>query len=228
MTVHVLVVEDEALTAEAHAAYTDRVPGFRAVGIARSAREAQRLLESQDIDLVLLDMHLPDGHGLELLRAIRASGRRCDVIAVTASRDSEVVRETLSHGAVGYLIKPFGFAAFRDRLVQYADYRERMEAAPPQIVQDEVDGLFEALRPAAARLPKGLSPETLRQVTDVLRGVETCSATEVAEATGTSRVTARRYLEHLADRGLASRRLRYRTSGRPEVEYHWLTRADPS
>lgn len=223
MTVRVLVVEDEAVTAEAHAAYTDRVPGFRAVGIARSSRDAQRLLESEEVDLVLLDMHLPDGHGLALLRAIRASGRRCDVIAVTASRESEVVRETLSHGAIGYLIKPFGFAAFRDRLVQYADYRARVEAAPTHVVQDEVDGLFEALRPTATRLPKGLSPETLRHVTEAVRSAEARSATQVAEEIGSSRVTARRYLEHLADQGVVSRRLRYRTSGRPEVEYAWLS-----
>jgi response regulator of citrate/malate metabolism len=221
MTVRVLVVEDEAVTAEAHAAYTDRVPGFHAVGIAHSSRDAHRLLESEDVDLVLLDMNLPDGHGLALLRAIRASGRRCDVIAVTAARDSEVVRTTISHGAVGYLIKPFGFAAFRDRLVQYADYRARVDAAPAQVVQDEVDGLFEALRPAPSRLPKGLSPETLRQVTDAVRTADARSATEVAQEIGSSRVTARRYLEHLADQGLVTRGLRYRTSGRPEVEYAW-------
>jgi response regulator of citrate/malate metabolism len=47
------------------------------------------------------------------------------------------------------------------------------------------------------------------------------SATEVAEATGSSRVTARRYLEHLADEGSVVRAPRYGGSGRPEVEYRW-------
>ena len=224
MTVRVLVVEDEPLTAEAHAAYTDRVPGFCTVGIAHSSREAHRLLESEQVDLVLLDMNLPDGHGLGVLRSIRASGRSCDVIAVTAARDSDVVRTTISHGAVGYLIKPFGFAAFRDRLVQYAEYRARVDAAPAEVVQDDVDGLFEALRPAPARLPKGLSAETLRQVTECVRAATARSATEVSREVGSSRVTARRYLEHLADQGMVSRGLRYRTSGRPEVEYAWTGR----
>ena len=65
MTVRVLVVEDEALAAEAHASYVGRVPGFEVAGVARSAEEAARFLGSDpDVDLVLLDLHLPDGHGL--------------------------------------------------------------------------------------------------------------------------------------------------------------------
>ncbi|HET6166819.1 MAG TPA: FaeA/PapI family transcriptional regulator, partial [Marmoricola sp.] len=46
-------------------------------------------------------------------------------------------------------------------------------------------------------------------------------ATEVADAMGASRVTARRYLEHLADEGLVDRAPRYGGSGRPEFEYRW-------
>jgi len=53
---------------------------------------------------------------------------------------------------------------------------------------------------------------------------ESLSATEVAEAVGTSRVTARRYLEYLANSALVVRRARYGGAGRPEVEYHWLDR----
>jgi response regulator of citrate/malate metabolism len=56
----------------------------------------------------------------------------------------------------------------------------------------------------------------------VLRGADgPLSATEVATALGASRVTARRYLEHLADAGQVDRRPRYGGSGRPEVEYRW-------
>ena len=75
---------------------------------------------------MLLDMHLPDGHGLGLLQRIRAAGHRCDVIAVTSARDSEVVRRAVSQGVVLYLLKPFSFAAFRTKLEQYAAYRDRL------------------------------------------------------------------------------------------------------
>lgn len=224
MTIRVLVVEDEELAAEAHATYVGRVEGFEVAGVARSAGDAVRLLNAdRHVDLVLLDMHLPDGHGLGLLQRLRAAGHLCDVIAVTSARDADVVRHAMAQGVVLYLLKPFTFATFRAKLEQYADYRAQLAAAPAQVVQDEVDRLFGSLRrTSSADLPKGMSAETLRQVTGALRGADgPLSATEAAEAVGTSRVTARRYLEHLADSGLLERRPRYRGSGRPEVEYRW-------
>ncbi|KRB74176.1 hypothetical protein ASE01_19590 [Nocardioides sp. Root190] len=229
MTVRVLVVEDEALAAEAHAAYVARVPGFELAGVARSARDAVRALDNAQaagtpVDLVLLDMNLPDGHGLGLLAGLRGAGHVCDVIAVTAARDTKVVRQAVVQGVVLYLLKPFTFATFRSKLEQYADYRARMDAAPAEVVQDEVDQLLGSLRPTgSAPLPKGMSAETLRTVTTALReaGGE-LSASEVAATVGASRVTARRYLEHLADQGLAARGVRYGASGgRPEVSYSW-------
>jgi response regulator of citrate/malate metabolism len=225
MTVRVLVVEDEQLAAEAHAAYTNRVEGFEVAGVARSAGEAMRLLAGDPtIDLILLDMHLPDGHGLGLLQRLRAVGHLADVIAVTSARDAEVVRHAVAQGVVLYLLKPFSFATFRTKLEQYADYRARLAATASDVVQDDVDQLMGTLRSRAssASLPKGMSAESLHQVTDTLRGAEApLSATQVAEAIGASRVTARRYLEHLADEGLVDRAQRYGGSGRPEVEYSW-------
>jgi response regulator of citrate/malate metabolism len=222
--VRVLVVEDEALAAEAHAAYVSRLEGFEVAGVARSAGEAARFL-SQDrhVDLILLDMHLPDGHGLGLLQRLRAAGHLCDVIAVTSARDADVVRHAVAQGVVLYLLKPFTFATFRTKLEQYAAYRARLAAAPDEVVQDEVDRLFGSLRPSpGATPPKGMSQETLREVTSALRAAAApMSATEVAEAVGASRVTARRYLEHLAETGQAERRPRYGGSGRPEMEYVW-------
>ena len=224
MTVRVLVVEDEATAAEAHASYVGRVDGFELAGVARSAGEAARFLQAdRDVDLVLLDMNLPDAHGLTLLQRLRAAGSVSDVIAVTSAREVDVVRRAVAQGIVLYLLKPFTFATFRAKLEQYAAYRSRLEAAPDQVVQDEVDDMFSALRPAAASaLPKGMSAETLRDVTAALRDAgRGLSATDVAALVGVSRVTARRYLEHLADVGMASRRPRYGGGGRPEVEYTW-------
>ncbi len=225
MSVRVLVVEDEQLAAEAHAEYTRRVDGFEVAGVARSAGEAVRHLASDhDVDLILLDLHLPDGHGLALLQRLRAAGHLCDVIAVTSARDAEVVRRAVSQGVVLYLLKPFSFVTFRTKLEQYADYRAQLAGAPEGVVQDEVDQLFEALRHRSgqAELPKGMSPDSLRQVTVVVRdSSDGLSATEVADAVGASRVTARRYLEHLADQGLVERSPRYGGTGRPEVSYLW-------
>ncbi|KAA1417058.1 response regulator [Nocardioides humilatus] len=229
MTVRVLVVEDEVRAAEAHASYVARVPGFVVAGVAHSIADTMRLLDSErtqgrPVDLLLLDMHLPDGHGLGLLTGVRSAGHLCDVIAVTAARDTDVVRHAVAQGVVLYLLKPFTFATFRTKLEQYAAYRDSLAAAPREVVQDEVDRLLGSLRPTGTTpLPKGMSAETLRDVTTAVRAaLDGLSASEAAAAVGISRVTARRYLEHLAATGLTDRQPRYGGSGgRPEVAYRW-------
>ena len=221
----VLVVEDEPVAAEAHRTYVERVPGFVVRGVAHDGSGALRQLSgrSGEVELVLLDMHLPDIHGLDVVRAMRTAGHRADVIAVTSARDLDVVRAAVSQGVVQYLLKPFTFAALRDKLERYAAYR--LQAAGDLAVgQHEVDRVLGTLRGNdPSSLPKGMSPDSLDAVVAVLRpAAQSLSATEVAAAVGASRVTARRYLEHLADSGLAVRRSRYGGTGRPEVEYRWL------
>ncbi len=225
----VLVVEDEVRVAEAHASYVGRVPGFDVAGVAHSVADTMRLLETarergRPVDLLLLDMNLPDGHGLALLTGVRAAGHLCDVIAVTAARDTDVVRHAVAQGVVLYLLKPFTFATFRSKLDQYAAYRDQIASSPREVVQDEVDRLLGSLRPiGSAPLPKGMSAETLRDITSAVRSADAgLSASEAAAIVGTSRVTARRYLEHLAGTGLADRQPRYGGGGgRPEVAYRW-------
>lgn len=214
----VLVVEDEAIAAEAHAAYVQRLHGFALAGVARTAAEALRALR-EPVDLILLDLHLPDGHGLALLQRIRSAGVMADVIAVTSARDRDVVQQAATQGIALYLLKPFTFAAFKAKLDQYAAYRTQVATTADAVVQGEVDAIFGALHRPATPLPKGLSPETLTAVVEALRGApDGATALDVAATTGTSRVTARRYLEHLVDLGEAARGHRY-GSGRPEIVY---------
>lgn len=226
-SIRVLVVEDDPVTAEAHAAYVERVEGFAAAGIAHTGHEAFRILRdaregrTPPIDLILLDVNLPDTTGIELCRSLRASGIEIDVIAVTAVRDAAVVRSAVSLGIVQYLIKPFGFGAFSEKLAAYRDYHGRVGTA---VVTDqqEVDASFAALRTSSGGdLPKGLTRETLDRVRAAVRDAPAgaLSAAELAAALDLSRVTARRYLEHLADTGVVERSARYGTPGRPEVEY---------
>ena len=219
--IRVLVVEDEPLLAEAHQAYTERVPGFVVVGVAHTAREAMaKLRQGEDVDLLLLDFRLPDLHGLDVCRALRAAGSSIDVLAVTSARDLAVVRTAVSLGVTHYLLKPFTFAAFRDKLERYAEYRRQALADGEVAAQHEVDRMFATLRGAARHtLPKGLDEQTLNTVLAALPAGTGLSATEVSQRTGISRVTARRYLEYLVTVDRAARSPRYGTPGRPEVEY---------
>jgi two-component system CitB family response regulator len=85
--------------------------------------------------------------------------------------------------------------------------------------------LGELRTPGATPLPKGLSKETLELVARTLKAADTpLGAVETAEIAGLSRVTARRYLEHLVSADQAELELRYGGSGRPEHRYRWSSR----
>lgn len=221
MSVRTLVVEDDPVLADAHRTYVERVEGYVCVGTALDGCTALRVLADQPVDLVLLDVGLPDMSGLEVLRTLRARGTPADVIVVTSVRDLEVVRSAVSSGAVQYLLKPFTFAGLRDKLERYADYRAATGADGPA-AQGDIDRALSVLRGSdRAVLPKGLSEDTLATVVAGLRaGREPLSASDLATRLGVSRATARRYLEHLADAGLAVRAPRYGV-GRPENVYRW-------
>ncbi len=145
--IRVLVVEDEPVAAEAHRAYVDRTPGFTTAAVAGTGAAALDALARQPVDLVLLDMNLPDAHGIDLCRRIRGAGAQVDVLAVTSARELTTVRAAAAHGVVGYLLKPFTYPALRDRLAAYAEYRERLHAGGDAAGQDDVDRVLGGVRP---------------------------------------------------------------------------------
>jgi response regulator of citrate/malate metabolism len=220
--IEVLIVEDDPVAAEAHRTYVGRVSGFTVAGVVHSGADALRFCERTPVDVVLLDFYLPDTHGLTVCRTLRAAGHDVDVIAVTSARDLAVIRSAVSVGVVQYLLKPFTFASLRDKLDRYARFREQAVGTGEVSGQADVDGMLATLRtPDHRALPKGMSGETLQAVTDVLsRASEGLSAAAAADLTGVSRVTARRYLEYLAQNGLAHRKPHYGQVGRPEVRFY--------
>ncbi|WP_433257054.1 response regulator [Streptosporangium sp. CA-135522] len=219
--ISVLVVEDEEITAEANRLFVERVPGFRVAGVARSGGEALRFLRRRPVELILLDLCLPDMHGLEVCRALRAAGVLSDVIAVTSARDLSVVRSAVSVGVAQYLLKPFTFASLNEKLTRYAEFRSSVEGPGEAGGQSEVDRALATLRgPARSTLPKGMTSATLEAVLAELRKApEGVSAQAAGAAIGISRVTARRYLEHLTGSGVTRRVPQYGGIGRPELLY---------
>lgn len=223
-----LIVDDEPLTAQAHADYVRRVPGYVVHAAVLTGGEALARIEEAEaagapVDLVLLDMNLTDLHGLDVARRIRGRGYTVDIIAITAVRDLHVVKTALSAGVTQYLIKPFTFAVFREKLENHRNFRLNLSDERGAATQASIDNALAALRTVApTRLPKGLLEETLSSVSGVLQQAsEALSATEVAEALQLSRVTARRYLEYLAGLDQALKSPRHGTPGRPEFEYSW-------
>jgi response regulator of citrate/malate metabolism len=225
MTLRTLIVDDDARVADIHKGYVERVDGFAVAGVANRGTEALRRVLEDRPDLVLLDIYLPDLDGLEVCRRLRAANNLVDVIAVTAARDVDTVKGAVGLGVAQYLVKPFTFATFRDKLERYAAYRKLAERTT-EADQDDIDAMLGELRtPGATPLPKGLSKETLELVATTLKRHEApLSAAEAAERAGLSRVTARRYLDHLTQTRQVQLELRYGGSGRPEHRYRWMDR----
>jgi response regulator of citrate/malate metabolism len=221
-TIRTLIVDDDFMSASVHRSYTERLAGFTVVGEAHTGEEALGLARRLQPDLVLLDIYLPDMSGLEVMRRVRTEGLPVDVIAVTAAKDVETLRGAMQGGVLHYLVKPFLFDTFRERLERYATLKRRLEKMR-EASQEDVDKLFSLLR-AEGRdgLPKGISSPTLGLVVEALRGAnEALTAVEVGDRAGISRGTARRYLDYLATVGTVELSLRYGAAGRPEHLYRW-------
>jgi response regulator of citrate/malate metabolism len=217
--VAVLVVDDDFMVARIHTQFVERTPGFTVVGVASTGRAALDDIARLRPDLVLLDVHLPDMTGIDVLRRLRADGDDVGVLMVTAAREADTVRAAASGGAVHYLVKPFDYDDLRVRLEAFRAAHLALSGSGAPGQQD-IDAVFGAAAPAAAApLPKGLSPETADLVQSALSEAGELSAAECADVVGISRVSARRYLEHFVTRGSAGVRLQYGGGGRPERRY---------
>jgi response regulator of citrate/malate metabolism len=224
--IRTLIVEDDPVIAEVLRAYVGRCPPFAVAGCAVTGGQALEFAGREAPDLVLLDFLLPDLPGLEVCRRLRElPGRPADVIAVTSARDVGTVRDAVALGVIQYIVKPFTFDTFSERLRRYAVYRSRTVGVGETggVDQKGVDDLLRLLRDSPpADLPKGLSRATYDLVVRALQNAtEPMSASETAAVTGLSRVSARRYLEHLHNEGVVRIMPRYGTTGRPENRYAW-------
>jgi response regulator of citrate/malate metabolism len=220
--IRTLVIDDDFRVANLHAAYLRRAPGFEVTGIARTGAEAQQLIAQSRPDLVLLDLYLPDGNGLDVVAAARAAGHQSlEFVVITAARDADAVRSAMRLGAVHYLVKPFPYELLCERLQSYLAMRQRRDALR-EFNQRQIDAVFAAVRPPVALHGRysGRAPRTAHAVESLVGEAPTgLTAFEVAEQMGLSRATAQRYLSQLAERGRATIELRYRPHGRPEHVY---------
>ncbi|WP_308365508.1 MULTISPECIES: response regulator [unclassified Microbulbifer] len=227
MTYSVVIVEDESEVASLLAEYLQRGNDFRVTAVVGDLAGGRALLERYQPDLLLLDVYLPDGSGLDLLAELRAAGHGCEVMMITAASEVASLERALQLGAFDFLVKPVLLQRLDRALNTFLQRQHRLRQAP-SVTQSVADALFsregdsgEAVAPRQARLPKGIDALTLSRLREALAESprDFLSAQEVGQRAGVSRSTARRYLEYLLQRHELEADHAYGSIGRPERRY---------
>ncbi len=210
-----LVVDDDFRVAALHASIADAMIGFSTVARVGSIAEARTaLIDHPEIDLSLVDVHLPDGSGIELIREMR-----CDAFVVTAEESATAVRHAFTAGALAYLIKPFENTELARRLAGYAQYRRIVDTTT--LTQAQADSAVATMR--GERMPQVRGDDSSQTEKAILGAIAEQArpmfADEISSVVGISPPTARRYLASLVADGRLVMKLRYGTTGRPKQEY---------
>lgn len=103
--IEILLVDDHSIVRQGIRSLLSGYADFRVVGEAASVSDALAWIQHATADVVLLDIRMPDGVGLQVLRALRASGNPMKVLILTSFDDDEYVLEALQQGADGYVLK---------------------------------------------------------------------------------------------------------------------------
>lgn len=215
----VLIVEDDPMVAAINRKYLEMTEGFALAGVAANGEQALRFLESSEVSLVLLDVFMPKLDGLSLLRDIRERHSTVDVIMVTAARSGADIQTALRLGVIDYIVKPFTLARFQAALLAYKE-RLRLLDDDGELDQSQLDRRLFIHSEESKGLPKGIDPGTLDLVRQAICGLaDDFSVKELVPLTGISRVSLKKYLEHLEAAGEISAALQYLPVGRPVTVY---------
>ena len=184
----VMIIEDDIAIAELHHKYLSQLSGLEVVGIATTRMEAEMQLEVLEPDLLLMDVYLPDGTGLEILNTLRTNNQTCDVILITAARDLDTLQQAMRGGVVDYLLKPVMFPRLEAALQKYISQRQQLDVAE-SLDQNLVDKMLQSSVSAEntpQRLPKGIDGVTLDKIRALFGGEVMFTADEAGEKIGAS------------------------------------------
>ncbi|MBQ8513858.1 MAG: response regulator [Ruminococcus sp.] len=219
----VLIVEDDPMVAMINKQYVNQNPHFHVAGICRDGTAALEYLAENTVHLVILDLYMPHTDGLTLLREIREKQLPVSVIMVTAANDSTSIEEALRLGIVDYLVKPFFNTRFQQALETFLSRQDAFHNMS-SFNQQHIDALLGGMLPKSTdELPKGIQNQTLETICFFLESKAAIELTgeEIADHVGLSRVTVRRYMNYLLEKGQILGRMNYETGGRPCMLYRW-------
>ncbi|WP_209125079.1 response regulator [Alkalihalobacillus sp. BA299] len=226
--IKVFITEDDSRVSFIHENFVKNIEGVQIVGQAVNAEETLRKLKEVEVDLLLLDIYLPDMLGTELMLELRKNElKHINVIMITAAKHVDFLEESLNNGIFSYLIKPVTIEKFTEVIESYKKHYKLLKSRE-FIDQEFIDHLLKSntnlssnVKSSEGNLPKGVSPITLEKVIKIIEQFKTGFTTEeIGYEMGASRTTARRYLEYLVSIGKVRAELEYGIVGRPERIYY--------
>ena len=109
MSIKILIADDHNIIREGLRALIEKKPGMEVIGEVENGRKAVQLVEELLIDIVVMDIAMPDLNGIEATRQIVARAPSIKVIALSMHSDKRFVVEMLKAGASGFLLKDCAF-----------------------------------------------------------------------------------------------------------------------
>ena len=221
MMYDVLIVEDDPMVAMINEQYIKKNKNFNIVGKCKDGISALAFLKANHADLMILDVYMPKMDGFETLRQIRNQKIAIDAIMVTAANDRESLEEALHFGIVDYLVKPFTFERFQIALEKFIAQNHALQDIDT-LSQTNIDHIIDNSRKKAESVyPKGIQEKTMLLIVDYLKenGGKWLTGDEIAEISGLTSVTVRRYMNYMVEVGKVISEMNYETGGRPCMKY---------
>lgn len=217
-----LITEDDFRIADIHKEFLETIDGVEVVGKALNGKETLSLIRKHSPDLLLLDIYLPDYLGIDLIPEIRNIYPDIDIIVITAAKESYLLEKSLRKGIVNYLIKPVSLERLKSVINDYREQKEifRQNESVDQEMVNYILHSSKRKEQKNAELPKGIDSITLEKVKSLMeKDKNSWSAEDMGDQIGSSRTTARRYLEYLVSVGYAQVQQEYGVIGRPQRRY---------
>lgn len=134
----ILIVDDHEVVREGLRALLSKREGFEVVGQAGTVEQAVAEADRTQPDVIVMDVRLPDGSGIEACREIRESRPETKVIMLTSYADDDAVFASILAGAAGYVLKQTRGAALADAIAAVSRGESLLDAAVTQKVMERV------------------------------------------------------------------------------------------
>jgi response regulator of citrate/malate metabolism len=219
--VRVMILEDDIRASYTLESTINQQKNFQVVAVCETCAEAKLQFDLFHPELVFVDITLPDGNGIELIKEWREQNVHSHFIMTTAVRETNTIERAVHLGVIDYLVKPIRMSRVIQSLDDYSRYQQTL-VANTTVGQEDIDLLLRKPNHKPLRqTPKGIDVTTLAALKTYLitERPDSFSSEEVGERMNFSRITARRYLEYLESEGMLRLELDYNTGGRPRRLY---------